>query len=75
MVNPARMLRQEKFLGQIKEAYAEDILIPNAHSLEEINVFVKPDKHMLAVKKNSRVYQRRWLKLPEDTAQSRSVME
>lgn len=74
-VNPARMLREEKFLGQIKEGYAADLLILNANPLEDINILDKPEKHLLAVMKNGRIHQSRWSKLSEDVLKPQHLIE
>ncbi|KAF2090236.1 amidohydrolase [Saccharata proteae CBS 121410] len=63
-VNPAKMLRQDKFLGQIRSRFAADLLILNENPLENIKIFDSPEKHLLAVIKDGRVYHSRWSKLP-----------
>ena len=74
-VNPARLLRQKSLLGQIKEGFLADILILNENPLEDITVFERPEKHLLAVIKEGRVYSSRWSKLAEDTSVRTAVLE
>lgn len=74
-VNAARMLRQEDFLGQIKEGFAADVLVLNANPLENITILDEPEKNILAVLKNGRVYKSRWTKLPEDIARAERLIE
>ncbi|CAI7631066.1 unnamed protein product [Penicillium pancosmium] len=64
---PARMLGQEKLLGQIAPGYAADILILNTNPLEDITVFDRPDQHLLAVLKEGRVLCSRWTQLHAET--------
>ena len=66
-INPAAMLRQESFLGQVKKDFAADMLILNENPLENILVLDDPEKHLLAVIKDGRVQASRWSKLPEET--------
>ncbi|KAK4960738.1 hypothetical protein LTR66_012906 [Elasticomyces elasticus] len=65
-VNAARMLRQDKFLGQISPNFAADLLILNANPLEDITVLDVPEKHVFATIKDGRVYASRWSKLGTD---------
>ncbi|KAL6854482.1 hypothetical protein J3F83DRAFT_483998 [Trichoderma novae-zelandiae] len=74
-VNAARMLKQEEFLGQIKSGYAADLLILNGNPLEDITILDEPEKNVLAVMKNGRVYKSRWTKLPEDVAPPQTMIE
>ncbi|EOD48592.1 putative amidohydrolase protein [Neofusicoccum parvum UCRNP2] len=74
-VNPARMLRQERFLGQVKDGFAADMLVLNANPLDDIEVLDRPEKHLLAVIKDGRVYASQWSKLAEDVAAARAVIE
>ncbi|KAL7812094.1 hypothetical protein V8C44DRAFT_329724 [Trichoderma aethiopicum] len=74
-VNAARMLKQEEFLGQIKPGFAADLVILNENPLEDITVLDEPEKNVLAVMKNGRVYKSRWTKLPEDVAPTRTIIE
>lgn len=62
-VNAAKMLRQDDKLGRIKEGSVADLLILNANPLEDIEVFDRPEKHLLAVIKDGRVLHSRWSKL------------
>lgn len=74
-VNPAEMLRQEDFLGQIKEGFAADLLVLNHNPLEDVTVFDRPEKYLLAVVKDGRVYDSRWSKLPVDVVEPVSLIE
>ncbi|EME86263.1 uncharacterized protein MYCFIDRAFT_59438 [Pseudocercospora fijiensis CIRAD86] len=69
-VNAARMLRQDEKLGRVKEGFAADLLILNANPLEDIEVLVRPEKHLLAVIKDGRVLCSRWSKLRLDLGQT-----
>lgn len=62
-LNPARMLRQEGFLGQVAPGFAADLLILNANPLDDITVFDRPDQHLLATIKDGRVVASRWSQL------------
>ncbi|OLN86398.1 hypothetical protein CCHL11_06441 [Colletotrichum chlorophyti] len=74
-VNAARMLRQENFLGQVKEGFAADLLILNGNPLENVSILDKPEKNVLAVIKDGRVYTSRWSKLPEDVTEPPTLIE
>ncbi|KAI1636617.1 amidohydrolase [Biscogniauxia mediterranea] len=65
-VNAAAMLRQEGFLGQVKPGFAADLLVLAADPLADVAVLDEPDKVVLAVVKNGRVYCSRWEGLRED---------
>lgn len=65
-VTPAKMMGQERFLGQIQPGFAADMLILNKNPLEDISVLAQPEKHMLAVIKEGRVAMSRWKKLSQD---------
>lgn len=66
-VTPARMLRQQAFLGQVAPGFAADVLILNANPLEDITVLDRPDRHLLATIKGGRVVSTRWDKLDVET--------
>ncbi|KAI5195958.1 amidohydrolase [Aureobasidium subglaciale] len=66
-INPARMLRHEKLLGQLAPGFLADVLILNENPLEDMTVFDKPNEHLLAVVKEGRVFVSRWSGLPQDT--------
>lgn len=74
-VNAARMLKQENFLGQIKEGFAADVLVLNGNPLEDITILDEPEKNILAVLKNGRVYKSRWTKLPDDVTRAQTLIE
>jgi imidazolonepropionase-like amidohydrolase len=73
--NAAEMLRQEDVLGQIKEGFAADLLILNENPLKNVAILAKPEKHILAVVKNGRVYTSRWSKLPVDVIKEEVMIE
>lgn len=74
-VNPARMLKQEKRLGQIQPGFVADILILNKNPLKDIEVFDRSEEHLLAVMKGGRIWKSRWSKLPADTPAPRPFIE
>ncbi|KAF2095902.1 hypothetical protein NA57DRAFT_43971 [Rhizodiscina lignyota] len=74
-VNPARMLGQEKQLGQIQQGFLADLLVLNANPLEDINVLDKPDSHLLAVVKEGRVVVSRWSELSVEAVSTLSTIE
>lgn len=74
-VNAAKMLRQEKFLGQIKVGFAADFLILNQNPHEDISILSRPEKSVLAVVKDGRVHISRWSKLPVDVQQATALIE
>jgi imidazolonepropionase-like amidohydrolase len=69
------MLRQEKVLGQLSPGFSADILIMNENPLTDMEMFDKPDKHLLAVIKEGRVFVSRWSGLPQDTISLTPVIE
>ncbi|TID20924.1 hypothetical protein E6O75_ATG05689 [Venturia nashicola] len=74
-INPARMLRQEERLGQIKEGFVADMLVLNQNPLEDILVLDRPEEHLLVVMKEGRVFKSRWSKLPADTPRAQVLIE
>lgn len=74
-INPAKMLGQEDRLGQVKEGFVADVLVLNANPLEDITVFEKPEKHLLAVLKEGRVFNSLWSKLPVDVYTATGLLE
>ncbi|KAK8068546.1 hypothetical protein PG996_007658 [Apiospora saccharicola] len=58
-LNPARMLGHESSLGQIGEGFEADILILSSNPLEDATVLDQPDKHVLGVMKEGRIYKSR----------------
>lgn len=74
-VNAAKMLGQESFLGQLKPGYAADMLILNVNPLNEVAALDEPEKHVLGVIKDGRVYVSRWRKLPVDSTQKEELIE
>lgn len=74
-INPARMLKQEKRLGQIQPGFVADILILNENPLEDIEVFDQSEEHLLVVMKEGRIWKSRWSKLPADTPAPRPFIE
>ncbi|KAJ6787841.1 hypothetical protein PWT90_10045 [Aphanocladium album] len=74
-VNAARMLRQEDVLGQIKAGFAADVLVLNKNPLEDVSVLDEPEKSVLVVMKNGRVYTSRWSGMAEDTKPRIAMIE
>lgn len=74
-VNPARLLGQEERLGQVREGFVADLLVLNANPLEDVTVFERPEKHLLGVIKEGRVYASRWSKLPVDVEPRKVLLE
>lgn len=74
-ITPAKMMRQENFLGQIKQGFAADLLILNANPLEDISVLAQPERNLLAVIKDGRVCTSRWSLLDEDAHEVRPLIE
>lgn len=74
-VNAAKMLGQEDFLGQVKDGFAADLLILNSNPLDDVSIFDEPEKNVLVVIKNGRVYTSRWSKLPEDVLRKEQFVE
>ncbi|KAF6787613.1 amidohydrolase [Colletotrichum sojae] len=74
-VNAARMLRQEGFLGQVREGFAADLLVLSGDPLEDVSILDEPEKSVLAVIKDGRVYTSRWSKLPEDVSEPQVLIE
>lgn len=65
-VNPAKMLGQETFLGQVSEGFAADLLFLDRNPLEDVTVLGRPEECLLAVVKDGRVWNSRWRALPVD---------
>lgn len=65
-VNPAKMLGQELFLGQISEGFGADLLVLNADPSKDVTILAKPGKCLLAVVKDGRVWASRWRAMPVD---------
>ncbi|KAI1862338.1 uncharacterized protein JN550_010200 [Neoarthrinium moseri] len=74
-VNPAEMIGQKDFLGQIREGYAADLLVMGANPLDDVSVFDQPEKNLLAVIKDGRVYDSRWSRLPVDVKDEVNFIE
>lgn len=54
-VNAAKLLRQEGKLGRIAEGYIADLLVLDTNPLDDIGVFDRYEKSLLAVFKEGRV--------------------
>ncbi|KAH8681710.1 amidohydrolase [Xylariales sp. PMI_506] len=67
-VNPARMLGQEKALGQIEEGFEADILLLSANPLEDVTILDQPDQYVQGVMKEGRIYKSRSASIAEDAA-------
>jgi imidazolonepropionase-like amidohydrolase len=74
-INPARIFGLSDFLGQIKTDFAADMLILNENPFDDISIFDHPEKHVLAVIKDGRVFHSRWSKLPQDAVDSVPMIE
>ncbi|KAK5731069.1 hypothetical protein LTR15_001007 [Elasticomyces elasticus] len=72
-INASYRLRLQDKLGRLKEGSFADMLILNANPLEDIEVFDRPTKHLLAVFKDGRVVESRWSKLPTDIPRSANI--
>ena len=62
-ITPARLLKQDGFLGQIVPGFAVDLVILNANPLEDITVLDRFNDHILATIKDGRVLASRWSQL------------
>ncbi|KAK8074312.1 hypothetical protein PG994_005211 [Apiospora phragmitis] len=65
-LNPARMLGRESALGQIREGFEADVLMLSANPLEDVTVLDQPDKYLLGVMKEGRIYNSRIKGMEED---------
>jgi imidazolonepropionase-like amidohydrolase len=65
-INPARMYGRSDSLGQIQEGFEADILFLAANPLTDVTIFDEPDKYLLGVMKEGRVYKSRCDGLVED---------
>lgn len=65
-VNTAKMMGVQDKVGQLKGGFYADVLFLNKNPLENVTLFDKPDKHVLGVMKDGRVYKSRWANLVED---------
>lgn len=74
-IHPAEMLGQGDKLGQAKEGFVADLLVLNENPLEDVTVFERPAKHLLAVIKEGRVYSSRWSLLPVDVHAKMRLLE
>ncbi|KAJ3474639.1 hypothetical protein NLG97_g9753 [Lecanicillium saksenae] len=69
------MLRQEDVLGQVRAGFAADVLVLNKNPLEDVSVLDEPEKSVLVVMKNGRVYTSRWSEIAEDTKPRIAMIE
>jgi imidazolonepropionase-like amidohydrolase len=74
-ITPAKMMRQDKFLGQIKGGFAADMLILNQNPLDDISVLAQPEKHLLAVIKDGRICMSKWRMLEQDVHGQATYLE
>ncbi|TDZ71604.1 Uncharacterized protein CTRI78_v001983 [Colletotrichum trifolii] len=74
-VNAARMLRREGVLGQVRAGFAADLIVLNGNPLEDVSILDEPERSVLAVIKDGRVYTSRWSKLPEDVSEPAVLIE
>ncbi|KAL4908581.1 hypothetical protein BDW74DRAFT_101864 [Aspergillus multicolor] len=64
-INPARMMRMEGEIGQVKEGFFADLLVLRKNSLQDVRVLDDPD-NILAVLKEGRVTNSRLEQMPVD---------
>lgn len=74
-INPARRFGLSGYLGQIKEGFAADLLVLNENPLHDISILDNPEKHVLVVIKEGRVYHSRWSKLAQDALPEAGLIE
>ncbi|TDZ27385.1 Uncharacterized protein C8035_v010359 [Colletotrichum spinosum] len=74
-VSAARMLRREGVLGQVRAGFAADLIVLNGNPLEDVSILDEPERSVLAVIKDGRVYASRWSKLPEDVSEPAVLIE
>ncbi|KAH7314243.1 amidohydrolase [Rhexocercosporidium sp. MPI-PUGE-AT-0058] len=74
-ITPAKMMGQDKFLGQVKRGFAADLLVLNANPLEDITVLARPEEHLLTVIKDGRICMSRWRSLDQDVQRQRQYIE
>lgn len=65
-INPAKMMGCGDLIGQIKEGFHADVVVLDGNPLKDVSIFDRPEKHVLGVMKDGRVYKSRWKALPED---------
>lgn len=65
-ITPARILKQEKTLGQVAPGFAADLLILTAKPLDDITILDEPEKNLLAMLKDGRVVASHWSELKTD---------
>ncbi|KAL4871616.1 hypothetical protein BDV12DRAFT_25159 [Aspergillus spectabilis] len=65
-INPAKMMGQQEFIGQIKEGFWADVLFLKKNPLVDVTIFDRPDECVLGVMKEGRVYKSWWEGLKED---------
>lgn len=65
-INPAEMMGEKDRLGQIAPGFEADILFLDANPLEDVAILDDPEKYILGVMKEGRVYKSRWDNLKED---------
>ncbi|KAF7563993.1 hypothetical protein G7046_g125 [Stylonectria norvegica] len=65
-INPAKMIGMEGEIGQLKEGFRADVLVLAKNPLEDVTIFDEPEKYVLGVMKDGRVYKSRWSGLKED---------
>ncbi|KAG0651043.1 Uncharacterized protein D0Z07_2793 [Hyphodiscus hymeniophilus] len=74
-IHPARRFGLEGFLGQIKKGFAADLLILKENPLDDISILDTPEKHVLAVIKDGRVFHSRWSRLEQDAIPPKEIIE
>lgn len=65
-INPAEMMGCADTLGQIQKGFKADMLLLDANPLEDVTILDDPEKFILAVMKEGRIYKSRWEGVEED---------
>ncbi|KAK7417228.1 hypothetical protein QQZ08_011707 [Neonectria magnoliae] len=55
-INPAKVMGWEDAIGQLKEDFHADVLVLEKNPLDNVTIFNKPEKYVLGVMKEGRVY-------------------
>ena len=69
-INPAKIMKVENRLGQIKKGFYADMLLLNKNPLRDISILDKPEKHLLFVMKNGLIYHTKWSGVRSDVPTS-----
>lgn len=74
-INGAKRVGKSESLGQVEKGFAADLLILNKNPLEDITIFERPERHLLAVIKDGRIEHSRWSRLPQDVSKGEDLIE